>query len=556
MQKGYRRPHSLYWLSCTLLGLGACLRPLPQASSQGNTTKALEESSSSQESSSSESSSDMSDSSQKSSSSEETSDTESQESKKPPPPRNELRRLTPTQVRNALQSVFAPKDSAAFDVALALPITYNNDAFSNDTRYQQLSPQALSGIQAAAARVGNYIAAHRNARELSGCEKSKSEIECVEMAIHNIGGQLFRLPLTKAQSEGYLNLYQDLAKHGSASFALAGLIQALVSSPHFHYLPPRVDPKQHAYLIAARLSLFLWNDLPDQALLQSAKDQTLLQTKVLATQARRMLAAPKAKAMIRDFYLQMLRLGAIEVRSHPHASREDLLASFGQHIARVYEEDSLKALWTLPVELDAEELKTHFPGQYPGLLAHPIFNWVHAKPTYSDPIARGAVIREQVFCNALRAPPPDVQMLLPAPRPDATTRERFEMHRNNPSCASCHSLIDPLGFGFEAYDHLGRFRDQENNKPIDDKGALVATDVNGSFQGVLELSTKLVESKDVRSCLAEQWLSYGLGRPLKGRDEALLQELIEKASKQDKALSELLFAIATSEIISDQEPPQ
>lgn len=547
---------SLRWLCWSALGLAGCLRPIPPQAAQGTSGGSSASASSSLESSSSTSVPDTSESTKPSSSDTQDEETDSQESKKEVVPRHELRRLTPTQLRNALQGVFSKTDSGTFDAAVPIPIIYSNDAFANDVRYQLVSPESLAKIQETAQALGDYVSASTTLRAFARCKASTSDINCAKSFISTIGGQLFRRPLSPPELENYLELYRLLLAKDGETLAFAGLVQALASSPYLHYLPPRTEPAQHAYLVAARLSLFLWNDLPDQALTKAARDNRLLDPKVLLAQAQRMLASPKANRMIRDFYLQMLRLGAMQVRSHPHANRAQLLDSFGAHIEQVYEKDNLEALWTLPVSFEGQNLTEHFPGQYPGLLAHPVFNWIHAKPTYSDPIARGAVIREQIFCNALRAPPPDVQMLLPAPNPDATTRERFEIHRKDPACASCHSLIDPLGFGLEAYDHLGRYRQKENDKPIDDRGALVATDVNGPFQGLPQLGEKLVQSVDVRQCLAEQWLSYALGRPPRGADQALLESLRSKLAAKEGVLSELLLTIATSSVITYQEPGQ
>lgn len=558
MHWGQQRSLPLLWVGAYLLGMNACLRPIPAPPVQNNSTGSTSNSTSAteQNSGSTEQSSKSNASTEPSTSQSDDEGTSSESSNQEVPPIHELRRLTATQIRNALHSVFPPQDLGAFDAVIALPASYSNDAFDNDGRYQRISPAELARLQDTARRVGDHVAAKHSARSLSGCKTTQSERDCVRVVIEEIAGKLFRRPLDSSEVLAYLDLYDKLLTKDNKSVALAGLIQGLVASPHFHYIPPSAKPAQHPYLVAARLSLLLWNDLPDQTLTLAAKNNRLSDPKVLRAHAKRMLASPKAAQMIRDFYLQMLRLGAIQVRSHPQANTELLLQAFGNHIEKVHQSGTLDALWTLPVSLDHETLKDQFPGQYPGLLAHPVFNWIHAKPTYSDPIARGAVIREQIFCNALRAPPPDVQMLLPAPRPDATTRERFEIHRQDPACAACHSLIDPLGFGLEAYDHLGRFRDEENNKPIDDRGALVATDVNGAFQGVAELSQKLIGSADARNCLAEQWLSYALGRPLEGKDQELLDSLINTLSSKDKALQELILAIATSPVITDKGPTQ
>ncbi|MBC8070910.1 MAG: DUF1588 domain-containing protein, partial [Deltaproteobacteria bacterium] len=140
----------------------------------------------------------------------------------------------------------------------------------------------------------------------------------------------------------------------------------------------------------------------------------------------------------------------------------------------------------------------------------------------------------------------------PEPNSDSTTRERFEQHSSDPACAGCHKLIDPIGFTFEHYDGAGRWRDDENGKPIDSstEGLVNVTDTNaqGPLADALELSAKLAQSTDVQDCLIEQWSTYALGRgPDPVLDACTTDDLRTTFAESGGDLQELLVAIAVSD---------
>jgi hypothetical protein len=138
-----------------------------------------------------------------------------------------------------------------------------------------------------------------------------------------------------------------------------------------------------------------------------------------------------------------------------------------------------------------------------------------------------------------------VDITPPEPDPNASTRERFEMHRKNATCAACHTLIDPLGFGFESYDGIGAFRATEAGKPIDASGNIEGTDVDGTFNGLMELSKKLAQSQDVRTCIAQQWFNYALGRTHGDADACSLDAMVQAFSKTNNIRDLLSMLVAT-----------
>jgi hypothetical protein len=153
------------------------------------------------------------------------------------------------------------------------------------------------------------------------------------------------------------------------------------------------------------------------------------------------------------------------------------------------------------------------PNQRQGILTMAALMSNLASTTESHPVLRGKFVREQLFCQHLTPPPPGLVIIPPEPDPNLTTRERFAEHSSNATCAGCHSLMDPIGFGFENYNAVGAYRTQENGKTIDPTGTLTGTSVDGNFAGPVELSNRLANAGEVRRCLSAMWLRFFSGRP-------------------------------------------
>jgi hypothetical protein len=195
---------------------------------------------------------------------------------------------------------------------------------------------------------------------------------------------------------------------------------------------------------------------------------------------------------------------------------------------------------TLPVDLD--------PTQRAGLLTQPGVLAVHAHANQSSPVHRGKIVRENMLCTPLAPPPPEVDVVPPPLDPDATTRERFDQHRSDPSCAACHKLIDPIGFGFEHYDGIGAWRDTEADRPVDASGELFGTDdIDGPFDGAPELGRVLASSEQVRACVAEQWFGFAFGRTPAEDDTCSFDAMALAFAESDQNIAELLVALITTD---------
>jgi len=172
----------------------------------------------------------------------------------------------------------------------------------------------------------------------------------------------------------------------------------------------------------------------------------------------------------------------------------------------------------------------------------------HAKSDRGDPVARGALIRERLLCGTLAAAPPDIPAPPASPLPGASLREQLAQHRDDPSCAACHELMDPIGFAFESFDAMGRSRtEDEAGNAIDDRAEVIGTDIAGSYDGPVALAQALADSDDVHRCYATQWFRYAYGRLETPDDAELLGALREQFIDSDGHIPSLLEALVTSE---------
>jgi hypothetical protein len=176
-----------------------------------------------------------------------------------------------------------------------------------------------------------------------------------------------------------------------------------------------------------------------------------------------------------------------------------------------------------------------------------------AKPDSSWPIYRGKFVREALFCQDLPSPPPNVPKP-PDVQPGVSTRERLSQHETDPACKSCHSLMDPIGFGFEAFDAIGHFRTTDGNQPVDASGDIIQTDVDGAFNGVAELGQKLAQSTMVRQCVARQWFRFGTGRYEQSMDGCSMKSIIDAFTTAGSSLNVLPQALVASDAFLYRRP--
>ncbi len=389
---------------------------------------------------------------------------------------------------------------------------------------------------------------------------------CVREYVEQVATQVYRRPVLPDELTRLMTLYATLRADGSAIDAVRGVVQALLTSPQFLYLMTPSGTAlddTFAWTVAARLSYFIWDTMPDAELREAAASGGLTSIEQTRAQARRLLADPRAKPMLHRFYSALLRIDQLETvpkdatLKFGNAERTRLRDSFNAHVDRLHSDpkSTFADLLTSPVAVDDPA----YPADAVGLVGHPAVMATHAGSETSDPIGRGVVVLENILCQKLPPPPPGVDIVPPKPKAGATTRELFAAHVADPTCAGCHQKIDGIGFGFEAYDAIGRRRSHEYGRTIDNAGVILGTSsVNGPFHGASELSARLARSRDARDCFASQWLSYALGRRLNDTqpDRTLRAHIAERFRLLDANLQALIIELATSSAVQFAELEQ
>ncbi len=429
-----------------------------------------------------------------------------------------------------------------------------------------------------AARVLAQEALDGDFESLPPCVASADdEARCALDRLLGFARQAFRRPLKSDEQDTFAQLFGQVRSGLGEAEAMAAVVEGILMSPQFLYrieAPPASDPGDSVplgpYALASRLSYFLTGTMPDEELLESAESEALLDEVVVEAQARRLLEEPRAKEQVSEFHDQWLglpRIKAIARNGVDVGYQEAQLESIRRFLDATFwsESSSLRELYTSDQVFLNQQLGALYgantssedwelvsqPGERFGLITQPALLSLLAHADQSAPVKRGVFVRETLLCQEVPAPPPNVNNNPPDPDPNLTTRERFAVHTADGVCAQCHSVIDPIGFGFEAYDHLGRLRSEENGIPVDTSGELsrfAEEQLNGPISGAEDLSNQIAASTTALSCLAENWLTFALGRSVGSGDEKDIDRAIERAQQADSSMKELIVALTTSEV--------
>jgi hypothetical protein len=414
---------------------------------------------------------------------------------------------------------------------------------------------------------------------------------CARQFITQFGRRAFRRPLVDEETNRWLGLYnaqRDPAVGATFSEAIRGVTMALLQSPNFLYrreLAPGAAIKDgsfvrfNSYEIASRLSYSFWATMPDDRLFELAEAGKLQSAQAIQAEARRLLVHPRAKDVYTDFSTQWLNLAPLvsalksdALKFTPEVGKA-MLAETGAFFAdlfmapsttgrmdqlftsnRTFADETLAGIYGVsgvtgtalsPVTLD--------PRQRSGLFTQLSFLTMHGDSEGSFPTRRGAEILRRLLCLDVEIPANMVVPDVKPPSPGVTTRQRFEEHSKNP-CATCHVLLDPIGFAFENYDGIGRYRTTDNGQPVDASGTLQLASRTVTFKNAVELMPALAASDEVRSCVATQWTRYLLRREETAGDKPSL-EAIEKVFRDSSFdMRELLVAIVSSDAFTRRTP--
>jgi len=391
---------------------------------------------------------------------------------------------------------------------------------------------------------------------------------------------------------------EHFAETKSFPLAMKNAVAAILSSPRFIYLAEAAatvgETHLDGYELATRLSFFLWSSLPDETLLATARDGSLLQDDVLAAQVERMLADPRSRALAENFARQWLRLDRM-VAATPDFER------FPHYYARIgceqwkfgvvmmteplllfesilVEDRSIMLLVDSNYSYRSDDLQEWYGGAVPfatrdnenrfgawsaqhfrrrpledrrqgGVVTSAAILTMTSSPLRTNPITRGAWVAT-VLLN--RPPPPPPDAIPPIEEDDRaieaqglTLRQRLEQHQNNASCAACHARIDPLGFALENYDAVGRWRDcYPSGLEIDSGGELFA---ELPFADIVGLKDQFLDHPEIFfRAFSEQLLSYAIGRQLEVNDTLAVDRIVARVEANHGQFSTVVQAIVAS----------
>lgn len=490
-----------------------------------------------------------------------------------------LRRLTALQLNATIQDVFQDRSTPSVDVFSDQQV----NGFTVDA--DSLLVQGLNAQQIAdyAEQIASWAVTNKLST-LSSCATQDSG--CREVFISSFGKRAFRAPLTMDQVQAYERL---MSAESTFSAGVEAVITAMLQSPNFLYrqeLGPVLGPATATagavslspYEVASELSYLLVGSMPDAQLMAAADSGALSSSQDIDAQATRLLQDARAQDAVMSFLSGWLGLSKLtttvkddsvykltdalkaSMASETRAFMLDLFNNGGTVSDMLTAQYSfltkdLAAFYGIAppagVTLGTMPTKVSYGGSVMrngGVLAHAALLTGYADAGTSSPVQRGKLVRTRFLCETLPPPPANLDTKLAPATPTETTRQHFMAHMQNGVCASCHTRMDPIGFGFEHYDAFGRWRDRENGIAIDATGTIVekgdASDV--SFDGLAKLSGALAGNDLVKACVVQFWSYYTFGVSSWDQESCTYGPIQREAAASNTRLRDVLMAVIHS----------
>ena len=406
-----------------------------------------------------------------------------------------------------------------------------------------------------------------------------SEEAAAQKILQNLARLAYRRPVDKTDLNRLMKFYQQGAEEGGFEAGIENALSSILVSPSFLFRKedvPKGTQSGEVYALddfelASRLSFFLWSSIPDEELLDLAEAGKLRHPKALEAQVRRMLADPKFRSLVDNFANQWLYLRNLASITPNHRLFPDfddnLRQAFRQETELFFESilqedrsvlDLLNANYTYLNERLAKHYQIpnvygprfrkvflHPNYQRGGILRHGSILTVTSYATRTSPVIRGNWILENIL-GAPAPPPPEDVPTLEENNVDQSlpVRERLSQHRENPACASCHNLMDPVGFSMENYDAIGRWRTHVEGRKLDVSGGL--PDGN-QFNGTQGLEKALLQRPELfATTFTEKLMTFALGRGIEPHDGPAIRKIVADAAKEDFKASSIINGIVTS----------
>lgn len=507
-----------------------------------------------------------------------------------------LVRLSPNEYRQIVADVFGS------DIAIGgrfAPEIRQDGLLAIGAGSESITADELDQYQAMAQSIAAQVLDESRRAVMVPCTPTSataSDDHCARNFIAEVGELLYRRPLTEEELRTQIGIAHKTAQQTRDFYAgLQDSLGDMLVSPQFLFkwydvkgpikagAPSTLD----AYARASKLSFLLWDSAPNQELLDAARRGKLNSQKGLARQVDSMLASPRLQNGVRAFFSDMLEFQCADFPCEDSNFVKDttIYPDFTPQVAADAEEQTLRTLVDLLITRDGDyrdvfitrntfltpalgaiygvplprtspngeptpwQAYAYAPGDpRAGILSEISFVAFHSHPGLASATLRGRALREDILCQKVPDPPPNVsfKLVMDTTNPEyKTARERLSAHRSNPVCAGCHRLMDPIGLAMENFDSDGSFRTRENGVPIDTSGELDRV----KFTGMTGLGKAVANDPAAPACLVSRLAAYALGRkPTKG-DSAWVTDLKKAFIADHYRLPALLRQIATSDML-------
>ena len=492
-----------------------------------------------------------------------------------------IRRLTKTEYANTLHALY----EVDTDIAASLPDEVEGEGFLNSI--SSLQSELFLGI---ANKVVEQIVAPKGKQPTATQKRLFGETyptgtdskKVVRSVARSLARDAYRRPATDAELEVLIDIY-DLARNNNLSHtaSLGYVLKAILVSPQFLFITPAEKPESKepitlldSYQLASRLSYLLWSAPPDAELAALADKGELQKKAVLKSQVTRMLEDARSKALFDGFGAQWLRLESlkskvIDPKLFPEMTPtlraamieearmlfESIIAEdksvirfvnsnytfLNEPLARIYGLDQ-------PIKgIKMRRVKMKNPNRG-GILTMPATLTTTSFPNRTSPVVRGVWVLERILGESVPPPPPDIPELEDQGHKEITNltlRQRTELHQSEATCRNCHKILDPIGFGLENFDAIGRWREKNNQGLVIDSAGKLPD--GKTFSTPAQLKNLLADREaDLARNLTERLMAYALGRQLEGYDYIVIDQLMKKIAKDSYSFRTIISEVVTS----------
>ncbi len=405
---------------------------------------------------------------------------------------------------------------------------------------------------------------------------------CAEQIVNRLGASAYRRPLSGSDVKSLMTFYDTGAKMGGFEVGIRTALEALLASPHFIFRVESMPATAKAGArfaisssdLASRLSFFLWGAAPDSTLIALARRDALVDTTVLRAQVKRMLADPRSEALATRFASQWLRLQDIEKVAPDALQYPNFHEQLAEDMKRetelfffsiVRENRSALELYNADYTFVNARLADHYgmPGvtgsdfrkvkyadaRRRGLMGHGSVLTLTSHANRTSPVLRGKWVMEVLIGSPPPPPPPDVPDLEKTAEAKEgrmlTTRERMEMHRANPSCRSCHRMMDPIGLALDNFDVTGQWRVRENGVEVDTRGDFYdgtrITNLSQLQAALLKRPVPMLRS------FTQNLMAYAVGRRMEYYDSPAIRRIVADAQGGSYKMQDLIWGVVKSD---------